>query len=109
MAQKTGEVIVSQLGPDSLAAIGQFADKGPRLFSVSYRGAQQAFSGLVATAGLKGSIKRLRATGATWCQVDKPGSASAYLGHRTPWLAEKHYVDPRFLRQHKPRPPRIDV
>jgi hypothetical protein len=68
---------------------------------------QVQFAKLVRGAGLQGSTKWLRRSGATWCEVHQPGSAMAFLGHRTPGLAYKHYVDPRFVQRDKPRPPKI--
>ena len=36
-----------------------------------------------------------------------PGAAMALLGHRTPGLAYRHYVDARQVSRSKPTPPRI--
>jgi len=52
---------------------------------------------LLKLAGLPGSPKWLRKTGATAVELIQPGSAMAYLGHKTPGLAYRHYVDPTIV------------
>ena len=98
---KTGDVITCQLSAEAVDAVRL----GGEVFSWPRRRIQERFTALLVRCGLSGSIKRLRATGATWCEVTEPGSAAAYLGHKTPGLALKHYIDPRHLSRTKPLPP----
>ena len=54
---------------------------------------------ITAAAGVPhGALHQLRRSGATHCEKELPGSASAYLGHASPGLAFAHYVDRRQLR-----------
>lgn len=66
------------------------------------------FRRLAKAAGLRGTSKWLRRSSATALEVSNPGSAMAHLGHKTPGLAYKHYVDPRMLRFDRPLPPELD-
>ncbi len=109
VAHKTQEVISCKLSREARSAIRRMRPNSPELFRMSKRGIQEGFKALLKRAKLTGSIKQLRRTGATWVEATRPGrgEASAYLGHRTPWLAETYYIDPRHLNRAKPRPPRI--
>jgi integrase len=62
---------------------------------------------MVAAAKLTGTCKWMRRTGATWVEATQPGSASRFLGHRSPELAMKHYVDRTLLPNSCPMPPPI--
>lgn len=105
---KTGDMVIGQLGPASMAAIERIRRLGRRrLFGdlINKANAQKQFRKIVRSAGVRGSTKWLRKTGATWCEAHNPGGAKAYLGHRTAGLAYKNYVDPRFVQQKRPGPP----
>lgn len=65
------------------------------------------FARLIARAGLQGSPKRLRKSAASAVELEQPGTAGRFLGHLTPGLAEKHYLDPRIVRKTIRRPPPI--
>jgi integrase len=106
---KTGDILTGSLDPQALEAIAEIATGGRRVFGdlICRRNAQEYFAKIVDLAGLHGSIKRLRATGATAVEAEHPGAAMGFLGHRTPGLAYVHYVDPRLVQAHKPRPPAI--
>lgn len=106
--RKTGDPISCLLPADALAALAAIRlPKRRRIFGdlCCRQWLQLAFCRLLRDAGLPGSIKWFRSTGATWCEVAQPGSAKSFLGHRTYGLAYKHYVDPRYLDQQKPLPP----
>jgi len=108
--RKTGNVVRCQLDDDGRRAVDAIASPHrKRIFgSLAKRSTlQEKFSALCRAAGVSGSIKRLRATGATWVEAVHPGAAMRFLGHATPGLAYKHYVDPRFLIGEQPRPPRL--
>jgi integrase len=109
---KTGNVIRRSLPSDVMQSIQAIAiPRRRRLFGdvLSAARVRKGFQIIVKRAGLTGSMKRLRATGATWCEVETPGSAMRFLGHRTPGLAYKHYVDPRFISSSPVGPPAISI
>jgi integrase len=107
---KTGAPVHCQPAPEALAAIAALMSTGrKRIFGdlMCRRNVQETFAVLVKRAGLAGSTKRLRSSGATWIETMQPGSAMAFLGHKTPGLAYRSYVDLRFVQAHKPTPPPI--
>jgi len=61
---------------------------------------------LVAEAGLCGSTKWLRRSGATAVERTHPGSASKFLGHLSPTVC-RHYLDMSLLAEVQPRPPAL--
>lgn len=108
---KTGEMIVGHLDERAKAAIEAISSpqrRRPFRDLMNRKNLQTLMRELVGRAGLPGSTKWLRRTGATWIEVQQPGSSMGYLGHRTPGLARKSYLDPRYLQQNKARPPQID-
>jgi len=62
---------------------------------------------LCKAAGLTGTPKWLRRSGATHCEIRQPGSAKKFLGHLSDGLAMKHYVDQTLLPDQCPAPPPI--
>lgn len=52
--------------------------------------------------------QKLRRTSASHLESIRPGSAQAHLGHGTPGLAGKHYLDPRVVSAEPPLPPEWD-
>lgn len=104
--QKTGEPIMCRLPPDAMAAIeamGKF--EGARLFPLRKKTLRYWFLKMLAIAKLKGTPKWIRRTGATQIEISHPGAAQAFLGHRTPGLAWRHYIDRRQVQNRKPMPP----
>lgn len=106
---KTGFPIVCELSPLALTAI-----EDVKRYGVGHLGevckprkVMHNFQLIVKRAGLKGTAKFLRRSGATAVEIAKPGAATLFLGHRTPDLAMKHYVDPRQLQVNRPKPPQI--
>ena len=67
------------------------------------------FRRLCKEAGLDGTPKFLRRSGATYCERRQPGSAKRFLGHLSDGLALKHYVDPTLLTDSCPVPPPIEI
>lgn len=66
------------------------------------------FKRLVAEAGLKGTSKYLRRSGATHCEQQQSGSATRFLGHISGQaLAQRHYIDWTQLSEAVPRPPEL--
>ena len=66
------------------------------------------FRRLVRRAGLTGTIKYLRRSGATHCEQAQPGSATRFLGHISGQaLARRSYIDWAQLSESIPRPPAL--
>lgn len=108
---KTGAAIPKRLTQrcvDSLTKLSVLGD-GRTLFawSICKRRAREGFRKVLATAGLTGTPKFLRRTGATHCEIAQPGSATRFLGHLSPGLAYKCYVDRTLLNEQCPVPPPI--
>lgn len=103
---KTGDPIEVVLPDDAMTAVlATQAERRELLFPLSRHRVCYWLKRLRTLAGIKGSAKWLRRTGATRCEQQQPGSAMAFLGHRTHGLAYKHYVDLRQLATKKPIPP----
>ena len=106
---KTGEPLLCGLRPATVEAIGRItAPHRPRVFGdcLSRRHVFQQFRRLRLAAGLpRGGTHQIRRSGATAVEIDQPGQAGAFLGHLTPGLAHRHYIDPRLIGRHRPMPP----
>lgn len=101
---KTGEPIKIAIPDDAMQAIlATNPETRERVFPLSRKNLWYWFRKI---RGSKGSPKWLRRTGATRCEQQQPGSAMAYLGHLTPGLAYRHYVDMRQISDTKPLPPK---
>lgn len=71
---------------------------------------RQDLGRLVDAAGLDGTSKFLRRSCASYgAREENEERAMKLLGHLTPGLARKHYIDPRIADQIKPVLPRIPV
>lgn len=108
---KTGEAIRKQLSPATIAAIATQMDGQDRALIWPLWGRREAFftafRSLVESAGLNGTSKWLRRGSATAVELIKPGAAMAHLGHKTPGLAQKHYLIRRLLPMDGVQPPAI--
>lgn len=103
---KTGELIDVTLPPDAMALIlATQPENRDRVFPFTYKALWYWINKLTAQAGIPGSSKWFRRLGATRCEQEQPGSAMAFLGHKTPGLAYKHYVDRRQIQGKRPLPP----
>ncbi len=111
--EKTGYPHIIKLRKKTLAAIhATFPPRRNVIFpwpaSVYGKSFYPEFRALVDLSGIRpGSSKWLRRSSATAIEAKHPGSAMAHLGHRTPGLAYKHYVDPRLLQNTRPMPPEL--
>lgn len=65
------------------------------------------FKRLVKLAGLEGTGRKLRISSATAAEAIEPGAATKLLGHRTPDMARRHYIDPRLLNRAPVAPPAL--
>ncbi|MHB1037999.1 MAG: phage integrase SAM-like domain-containing protein [Pirellulales bacterium] len=97
---KTNNTIPCQLKPETLKAIEAIRTPGrENIFRVTcMQRFNAAFKNIVAQAGLKGTTKFLRRSAATAVEAACPGSAMAFLGHKTAGLAYAHYVDRTIAR-----------
>lgn len=104
---KTGWPLLTRLRLETLAALERLRHPDmPRPLGLCGPVAlRRRWRGLVRSAGLVGPPKMLRKSGATAVELACPGAAMYYLGHRTPGLAHRHYVDPRIAGQAPRQPP----
>lgn len=56
---------------------------------------------LLAHAGIedhrRNGTQKIRRSAASWLELESPGSATRFLGHSTPDLALRHYLDPKII------------
>ena len=108
---KTGDAIVRQLTPACLTAIDEMLEKSPDGRILGWvcrpRQAQRLMRTQLDALGLGGSSKWLRRSGATHCEMERPGAGRLHLGHRSPALFEQAYADWGQLRKNTPRTPAL--
>ena len=97
-ASKTGQPVVRRLSESTLARVHALAARSPDgtvfRWAVSRRHAFAAIRQAFEAAGLHGGRTQwLRRSGATHAEMERKGAAAEYLAHRTPGLAERHYLD----------------
>jgi len=96
---KTGRPIVRPISRDLEARLIGLAGKSKtsKVFAYflnrknTFKSARVILDG----AGAGGSLRYFRRSGATHCEIERAGSAQQYLGHATPGLAARHYIDHR--------------
>jgi integrase len=104
--EKTKVPISIELPQDAIDAIAAtYPERRELLFPLRRKQVAAWLVILRTRLGIQGSAKWFRRTGATRCEQVQPGSAMAYLGHKTPGLAYKHYVDMRQIAAQRPVPP----
>lgn len=108
---KTGQPIGKILPPDCASVLDELIARGDGetifWWALKRKWAFLHFRDLVKAAGLHGSTKWLRRSGATHVEMEQAGSASRFLGHLSPQLAQKHYLDPTLLADRVPVPPSL--
>lgn len=101
VVSKTRRPHVVMLDEAAVLALNSLPIKGSRIFGdlVGRCVFIRAFRRLVKRSGLRGSSKFLRRSSATYAKIagQDPGR---HLGHATPGLAERHYVDPVLVAEH---------
>lgn len=110
--KKTGFPVRFSLSPGCLAAIDDISLPKRKLVfgeAAPESAVYDSLKRLSTIVGLTAGTRKLRKSGATAVEIVRPGAAMAYLGHRTPGLAHKHYVDPRLVQEHKEAPPPLIV
>lgn len=105
--QKTGDLVEGSLLPDAMEALRRIETDSEYLFPLRKKTLNYWWGWLKKQARVPGTQKWLRRTGATQCEIRQPGSAQHALGHRTPGLAYRSYIDARQLPQRTATPPRI--
>jgi integrase len=109
---KSGDLVACQLPPDVLEVLSQLHGDGrQRVFGdiIGRTRLLEFFRRLVRAAGLQGTSKWLRKSGASHVEAMMPGGARGFLGHRSDIsLAYAYYVDPGIAMRLKPLPPRIE-
>jgi integrase len=103
--QKTSEPHVVFLDEAALYAIRELPRCGPRIFGdlVGRSRILVAMRKLVKRAGMSGSTKYLRRSGATYCEIHGI-DATQHLGHRSPGM-KRFYVDRLLLAEERPQQP----
>jgi integrase len=108
---KTGDPLVRPLTPACLTAIDEMLAVSPdgRILGwvCKRRMAMRHMRILLDSVGMGGSSKWLRRSGATHCEMEKPGAGRLHLGHRSPALFEQAYCDWSQLRQRTPKTPAL--
>lgn len=96
---------LSEQTTDALAAT--FPPMRERLFPWPYgrRSLNARLRAIQRSAGLPASRRDLwqkqRRTSASWLERARPGAAQHHLGHKTPGMAARHYIDPRIAYDYK--------
>ncbi len=105
---KTGQAQGKILSSKAADLIRQLAHRGKDgtvfRWALSRKHLFLQFKNIVKSAGLEGSTKFLRRSGATYCELKQRGSAKQFLGHLSDGLAYKCYVDPTLLEDDIPTP-----
>lgn len=108
---KTGDPITRSLTPACLEALDAMIAKSPdgRIlgWACKRRQAMRIMRELIDSIGIGGTGKFLRRSGATHCEMERPGAGRLHLGHRSPGLFEQAYADWSQLRKNTPKPPAL--
>ena len=108
---KTGDPIEKVLSPACLDAVHAMLARSPDGtilgWSCRRRQAMRLMRDLIDSAGLDGTSKWLRRSGATHCEMEQPGAGRLHLGHRSPALFEQAYCDWSQLRTKTPKTPAL--
>ncbi len=112
--RKTGWGVVGQLAPATHVLWNRVAalvapDPCPLRWPLGKTRWFQLWAQIREQAGLdgRGVLKQVRKSAASYVEKHFPGSAQKFLGHRTPGLAYRHYVDPRIAYEQPVRPPSL--
>ncbi len=110
---KTGSPIHQQLTPQCIEAIDRMLEDSPdgRIlgWTCGKRWAMRMMKKHLKDCGLRGSSKWLRRSSATHIEMAQPGTAKIFLGHQSPGMAERHYIDWAQVGKNIPRPPDIST
>lgn len=108
---KTGDPMVRVLSPScrgSVADMLALSTDGRILgWVATKRQATRVMRAAIQGAGLMGTGKWLRRSGATHCEMERPGAGRLHLGHRSPALFEQAYCDWAQMRTRTPVVPEL--
>lgn len=108
---KTGDAIVRLLSPACLQACRKMLAKSKDGTILGWvckkRQAMRHMRLFIDAAGVSGTSKWLRRSGATHVEMEKPGGGRMHLGHRSVGLFETAYADWSQLRKNTPRAPQL--
>jgi len=110
---KTGDVHTVLLSDPTLDAIQAMRNPDREIvfdWQFTRHSFFNSFREIVKAAGARpGGTKFLRRSSASYIERDNPGMAMRHLGHRTPGLAERNYIDPTIAKTVRPVPPTIGL
>lgn len=108
---KTGEPHLRPLSPACLTAVRAMLEKSPdgRVlgWAMTKSAARRRLRAYLRSIGMDGTSKWLRRSGATHVEMQNPGKGKLHLGHKTPGLAERAYIDWSQVRRDIPRVPTL--
>jgi integrase len=106
---KTGDGIVRHLSRPCVQACQEMLKRSPdgRIlgWACGQRQGSRWMRDHLDRCGIGGTSKWLRRSGATHIEIAAPGMARRHLGHRTPGLAERAYLDWGQIREQSPQTP----
>jgi integrase len=101
VCQKTGKLACRRISDECQRALYEMCRRSPDetvfLWALSRRHAFVTWKKFLKWAGMEGSSKWLRRSGATAVESISPGAAQHFLGHSSADLARRHYIDPSLL------------
>lgn len=110
-ARKNGQPVYRTLTPYCMRLVTEMLRMSPdgRVlgWTCGKRRAMRVMKDLLRECGLSGSSKWLRRSAATHVEQRQRGQATVFLGHRTPGLAERNYIDWSQIPSAIPSPPAL--
>jgi integrase len=108
---KTGEPHVKTMSPACLRAVQEMLERSPdgRVLGwvMSKNSGRRRMRKYLRSIKFSGSSKWLRRSGATHIEMENPGKGRLHLGHKTPGLAERCYIDWSQVRRDIPSVPAL--
>lgn len=108
---KTGEPVSKVLSPACWEAVTQMLALSPDgtvlSWAIGMVGGCKRMKKYLLSLGMRGSGKWLRRSGATHIEMRQPGKAKLHLGHKTPGMAERFYIDWSQVRRDIPCTPAL--
>lgn len=108
---KTGDAVPKVLSPKCYQAVLDMLERSPdgTLFRwvMPQDSARRAMRKYLRSIGLPGSPKWLRRSSATHVEIDQPGKAKIFLGHKTAGMAETFYIDWTQVHRQIPQVPAL--
>lgn len=110
---KTGNPINQILSDQCVDSVRRMLARSPDGTVVGWvcgkRRAMRVMKAHLKDCGLRGTSKWLRRSSATHIEMSQPGRARLFLGHKSPGMAERHYIDWAQVRKDIPRPPGLSL